>query len=197
MKLGCDISKWQAGLDLKKLKDQGVRFVMIRAGYGSGYIDQWADYFYDKVKELGLEVGAYWFSYADTIGRARDEARYLLEWAEDKEMDYPLVFDYELQSKRGSNIGNTLINLMAEAFCGKVEEEGYYAMVYTNKSWLNNVWNDDTKKAYGMWIAHYGKEKNLPKLAQMWQYTNSPLDMDYDVIGLSNIIRKKGLNHLG
>lgn len=197
MKQGSDVSKWNTDFDLAIAKGMGESFVIIRAGYGAGRIDPKAEMFYQKAREIGIQVGFYWFSYATTVRAASLEADALLTFVQDKKVEYPLVFDYEGDSMQGKRVPYSKRNAFARAFCSTIESEGYYTMVYTNKDWLNHVWDADIKKRYGMWVAHYGSRNTLPNLAQMWQYTNSPRDMNFDVIGLADIIKKRGLNHLG
>ena len=37
--LGLDVSKWNGTIDWKAVKNAGIEFVIIRAGYGTGYVD--------------------------------------------------------------------------------------------------------------------------------------------------------------
>lgn len=63
---GIDVSTWQGNIDFSKVKAAGIDFVIIRAGYGRE-ISQKDKYFeqnYKNAKAAGLNVGAYWYSYA-------------------------------------------------------------------------------------------------------------------------------------
>ena len=37
--LGLDVSKWNGTIDWEAVKKAGIQFVIIRAGYGTGYVD--------------------------------------------------------------------------------------------------------------------------------------------------------------
>ena len=61
-----DFSVHNGRIDWDRLKESGVDFVMLRAGYGKNNIDE---RFYDNASaciRLGIPFGIYWFSYAYT-----------------------------------------------------------------------------------------------------------------------------------
>lgn len=77
MILGIDISKWQGHVDFNAVKASGVKFVLIRAGYGRSVsqVDHYFAEHYAQAKAAGLQVGAYWYSYAVSPADAANEAR--------------------------------------------------------------------------------------------------------------------------
>ena len=62
---GVDISEFQGGIDLAKVKKEGAKFVILRAGYTSSKDgktkkkDAWFERFYTAAQELNIPVGAY------------------------------------------------------------------------------------------------------------------------------------------
>ena len=65
---GIDVSLWQKNINFNAVKASGIDFVIINAGYGHS-IHQKDPYFeqnYGRAKAAGLNVGAYWYSYADS-----------------------------------------------------------------------------------------------------------------------------------
>ena len=66
MKKGIDVSKHQGVIDWQKVKEAGIEFAMIRAGYGAGNVDAQADRNFSECNRLGVPCGVYWFSYAYT-----------------------------------------------------------------------------------------------------------------------------------
>ena len=72
---GIDVSKHQGTINWTQLsQDPKVKFVIIRAGYGRYYpsqIDSQFESNYKKAKELGIPVGAYWYSYATSINEVK------------------------------------------------------------------------------------------------------------------------------
>ena len=128
---GIDVSHWQGRIDFDKVKSQGYSFVMINAGYGK-YISQKDENFeknYAAARKAGLNIGTYWYSYALTEADALAEAKTFLEAVKGKKFEYPLAFDIEDVSQ--SELPNAAINKIIEAFCDYLENNGYYAAVWT------------------------------------------------------------------
>ena len=77
---GIDVSKWQGRIDWQRVKNAGVQFALLRAGYGDSLsypyqIDETFEFNYAECKRVGMPVGAYWYSYATIEEMARQEAR--------------------------------------------------------------------------------------------------------------------------
>ena len=97
--VGIDVSEFQGEIDWQQVRDSGVEFVMIRAGFrgygnGSMHEDEMARTYYAGAKEAGLKVGAYFFSQATNEYDARQEAVMAMEITEDWELDLPIMFDW-------------------------------------------------------------------------------------------------------
>ena len=112
---GIDVSKWQGDIDFAKVKDSGVEFVIIRAGYGDGNKDTYFEQNYKNAKAAGLHIGAYWYSYADSTEAAKKEAQAFADILSGKQLDYPVYFDIEekIQLSQGKDFCSILIT----AFC--------------------------------------------------------------------------------
>lgn len=78
---GIDVSKWQGNIDFKKVKESGIQFVIIRAGYGrtASQKDEYFGQNYSRAKEAGPDVGAYRYSYADSTESTNRAAKACLE----------------------------------------------------------------------------------------------------------------------
>ena len=61
-----DVSKHNGAIDFNKVKAYGISGVIIRAGYGKviSQKDSMFETYYTNAKKAGLNVGAYWYSYA-------------------------------------------------------------------------------------------------------------------------------------
>lgn len=59
---GVDISVYQKGISFSALKQAGVKFAIIRAGYGEKK-DYTMDKFVNDCKANGIDYGFYWYSY--------------------------------------------------------------------------------------------------------------------------------------
>lgn len=200
---GIDVSKHQGKIDWKKVKNAGVEFAMIRAGYGR-YDNQKDPQFeanYAGAKAAGIPVGAYHYSYAKTVEQAKSEAQIFLKWIKGKTFEFPVAFDIEDNSQ--ASLGKQLISDMIRAFCETVEAAGYYVSVYANKDWLLNRIDDDCKKKYDTWLAEWRSgEPSYTGSYGMWQYTSSGsvngimgrVDMNYSYKDYQSIMKANGLN---
>lgn len=186
---GLDLSVYQRGADFAKIKAAGVDFVILRAayrGYGSsGNLakDTCFEQFAKSAVEQGLDVGAYIYSQAITKAEAREEADYILNIVKGYNITMPIVFDFEYAGDYGrlynANLTKSQKTAICNAFCKRVENNGYTAMVYANQSMLTSDLNDDNiAKNYDIWLANYSTApKYSGKLYDcdytLWQYTST------------------------
>lgn len=205
---GIDVSRHNGVIDWAKVKADGIQFAMIRAGYGSGTID---DKFERNIKEcnrLGIPCGVYWFSYAYTPEMARKEAQAVLRAVKPYKLEYPIAFDFEddsvsYASKNGVKITKQLATNLVEAFCGEVEKNKYYAVNYANPNFLSNYFDNKLLKKYSLWLAHWSGEQPSQNCV-LWQYSakgkvdgiSGDVDMNKGYIDFPSVIRKAGLNGL-
>lgn len=177
--MGIDVSFWQGEIDWQQVKDAGVEFVIIRAGYrgtqeGKLDTDSMAQTNYEGAKAAGLKVGAYFFSQAISPEEAREEAQYLLEIVKDWQVDMPLVYDWEYvdAEARTANMDARTLTDATKAFCDTVEEAGYDSMIYFNADQSHKKMYLSELQEYGFWLAQYGAVMDYPYKIDMWQYTN-------------------------
>ncbi len=83
---GIDVSKYQGEINWEKVKDSGIQFAIIRAGYGKETYqkDPKFETNYNNAKAVGIPIGVYWYSYAATIEEGEDEAKACLENIKEK-----------------------------------------------------------------------------------------------------------------
>lgn len=210
-KKGIDVSQWQGTIDWEKVKAAGIEFAMIRAGYGRNNIDPQFKRNISECNRLGIPCGIYWFSYAYTEAMAIREAEYALAAVEPYKLEYPIAFDYEGASvdyakKNGVVPDKAHVTALANAFCGRIEQAKYYAMVYTNPAYLSQYYDSYVPKSYDIWLAQWPANPDpAAKPAQaggIWQYTNSGtvagisgrVDMDAAYYDYPAIIKANGLN---
>lgn len=174
MKKGIDVSKWQRNIDFRKVKNDGIDFVIIRIGYGK-YESQKDLYFeknYEEARKAGLPVGVYHYSYATSIEDAKLEAACVLCWLNKRKLDLPVYFDIE--DKCQSKLSKKLLTDICKAFCNRIEAAGYWAGIYANKHWSNNLINGtELGKRYTYWVAQYNNKCTYNGPYDMWQYSSS------------------------
>ncbi len=179
-KIGVDVSKWQEEIDWEMLKDSGVEFAIIRIGYGweENKLDEYFWTHFNGAKNAGLDVGVYFYSYADSVDEAIMQANWVVDTLDGAKLDLPISYDWEEWSKFNTyNISLTELNLMAASFIDTVEKHGYIGMNYGSASYLKNIWtlNDNLT-----WLAHYTSQTNYENDYYIWQLTHYGKVPGYD-----------------
>ena len=196
---GIDVSEWQGHVDFNAVKASGVKFVLIRAGYGrsASQEDRYFAEHYTQAKAAGLQVGAYWYSYAVSPADAANEARACLTVLGNRHFDYPIYFDLEekWQFANGRNFCDSLV----KSFCSVLEQNGCYAGLYISRSPLQNYISPSVAQRYAVWVAEYGPCCNYNGNYGIWQHSstgsvpgvNGNCDLDYAYIDYAAVINKK------
>lgn len=201
VEIGSDFSRYQYGIDIPKLKKEGISFAILRAGgYEKGYYkDPLFEEFYKKCKENGIKVGAYFISSHNRPEEAIEDSIYFKNIIGKKQFEYPLYIDMELQpyaDKKDNSV-------YAYIFCSEMESSGYYAGIYSNTDWFRNVLNTDLLKRFDKWVAAYNNGSEPPFTTaingHIWQYTNQLLGMNLDgnrsYCNYESIIKNNKLNN--
>ena len=144
----------------------------------------------------------------NVIAPAIQEADGCLRTIRNYRIDYPVCYDIEQASAayalgEGVTITPALAKQLVSSFCNRIEAGGYYAILYTNRSFLDNYLGNDLAKRYAFWYARYASSFDGTDCG-MWQYTNEGsvpgiggnVDLDIGYIDYPGIIRRAGLNHL-
>lgn len=163
-----DVSYWNGDVDFKRVKNSGIEAVIIRAGYGRSATqeDTLFQQNYKNAKAAGLKVGAYWYSYADSLNAASLEAKACLEVLDDKTFDMPVYYD--LEESKASALGKRTLTSMANTFCEAIAKAGHKPGVYANLNWFRNYLDyDELKNKYSIWLAQYNVENYLN--CDIWQ----------------------------
>ena len=156
-------------IDFAKVKAAGYDFVIIRAGYGKliSQKDTMFEQNYRNAKLAGLNVGAYWYSYALSFEEAKAEAAACLECIKGKQFEYPIYFDLEEQKQFAK--GKDFCSKLVQTFCSEIERAGYWAGLYTSKSYLTTHIDADTAKRYALWVAQWSAQCTYQGTYGMWQ----------------------------
>ena len=167
-----DVSEFQQSIDFNKMKNDGIKAVIIRAGYGreASQKDSMFESHYRNAKAVGLMIGAYWYSYADSVNDAEKEAKACLECIKSKSLDMPVYYDLEDYSM--IKLGKTKLTAIAERFCETIKKSNYRAGVYANLNWFNNCLDyDELKRKYSIWLAQYNDKAEFD--CDIWQNSSS------------------------
>lgn len=182
--LGVDVSVWQEDIDWQKVAASGIKFAMIRIAYrGWGkdarlQLDPIAEKNLQGAIDAGIKVGVYIYSQAINVNEAIEEAQFVLAALDGRELEMPVVFDWEVPSNSGArtrNVKAKTIHACAMAFCAEIADAGYQPMVYFNQRQGQAKYNLEELRAAGieLWLAMYTKAMTYEYKVQMWQYTDN------------------------
>ncbi len=167
-----DISEFQQNIDFNKMKNDGIKAVIIRAGYGreASQKDNMFESHFRNAKNANLKIGVYWYSYADSVDDAEKEANACLACIGGKALDMPVYYDMEDNFQ--THLSKSTLTAIAERFCDTVKANGYKVGVYANLNWFNNYLDyKKLKSKYSIWLAQYNDKAELD--CDIWQNSSS------------------------
>ena len=185
---GIDVSYYNKTIDWEEVKESGVDFAIIRAGYrgygaaGTLCTDVKFTENIEGALDAGIQVGVYYFTEAINKQEAIEEAEYCLDKIKDYDVTLPIVIDYEYPTDSSGPIGRMYkANLSKSAatnnciaFCETIKDAGYEPMVYANKSDLSTLINGTKlSQSYKIWLANYTTKTTYSNPYEYWQYTSS------------------------
>lgn len=180
---GVDLSYCQEGISFPALKQAGVRFAIIRAGFSTKK-DVTMDKFVADCKIHGIEYGFYWYSYAMSVEQAQTEAEKCIEVIKNLSPTYPVYFDME-EKKQVSGLSTDTRTKMAIAFCEKISQAGFKPGVYANPSFMENYYDKSRIVGrYDIWLAHW---TNSPNCQSKYNYGQTMWQWGLDRIGRYNV----------
>ncbi|MDY5612110.1 S-layer homology domain-containing protein [Dysosmobacter sp.] len=191
-RFGIDVSAYQNRasanntIDWEAVADDGVEFVMVRIGLrGTSTGEIHADQYYREniqgAMEAGIETGVYFFAQAITVEEAIEEADFVLSLLEDLEIDGPVAYDWEMHDSSYRVYGTSpeMATACAVAFCQRIEEAGYDAMVYAGQYVSYIKYDQGAIEPYLAWYPEYKSEKSeslCPSFyyqMDYWQFSSS------------------------
>lgn len=167
---GIDVSKWQGNIDWTKVKESGIQFAMLRSSFGTNGKDSYFEKNYKNAKAVGMPLGAYHYSYAKTVAEAIKEAEFCISVLKGKTFDYPIAYD--LEEKSVAALGKGTVSAIADAFCSRLEKEGYYVVIYSSLHWFNTYFTETIFKKYDIWLAQWASKITFGRPVGLWQYTS-------------------------
>ena len=180
---GVDVSEHQQEIDWAAVKDSGVDFAIIRAGYrGYGEAGRLhADAFFDAnmtgALSSGLDVGIYFFSQATGPAEANEEASFLLGLLDDyppETLALPVFYDWEAigsEAARTDGMDGETVTACALAFCRHMAAAGYRAGVYAYRQLGYYIYDLGILADYDLWIGAPGPYPDFYYSHPLWQYS--------------------------
>ena len=173
VKKGIDVSKWQGVIDWEAAKEGGVRFAIIRCGYGSDFYSQDDEMWYRNVsacEELGIPYGVYLYSHATTDGMIDSEVAHTLRLLEGHNPQLPVYLDIEENSQ--FLLGEAKLSKLADRYCSQILAAGYRTGLYSSTYYWNSHFSLYAKNDnYYHWVAQWNpKGCSYGGRYEMWQY---------------------------
>lgn len=172
--LGMDISKYQGEVDFKKVKADGIRFVILRAVSSDNngiYIDPYFERNYREALANDIAVGAYIFTYAKTEEEQNEEVAKLLEALDGKTFKYPIFVDVEWNGF--TSIDRTALTNLVRRFMDIIDQKGYIPGWYSYTNFINSYLDASKLAAYPLWVADYRSAVGFAGNYDIWQYTST------------------------
>lgn len=179
--LGIDVSRWNEDINWEKVKEAGIKYAIIRAGYRGSVTGALVEdkYFRQNIEgalKAGIPVGLYFFTQATTEVEAVEEASMVLTLCKEYDITYPIFIDTEKAGENGraNELDKKKRTAICQAFCETIRNGGYKAGIYASKNWYENkldmnIVSDDIY----VWLAQYGDEVTYDRRYHIWQYTSS------------------------
>lgn len=172
-KLGVDVSHCQAGLDFKTAREEGVSYVIIKAGGAQDkmYQDPSFKRHYSECCKIGMNKGAYFSGKADNAAQAAKEAQYLVQLLAGRLFEYPVFYAVETNLSEITDLTEVIL-----AFLNTVRQAGYdKAGLYASEDSMNNRMDIAAIAAqgYAVWCAKYSCKEPVLKAgvaADLWQF---------------------------
>ena len=200
--IGVDISSYQADVDMEKLKEQGIRFVFIKATEGSSLQDNRFAANWVNAEKAGLPSGAYHFFSYDTPGNTQAE-NFIKTVGDILEGRLLPVVDVEYYGDKEENppAKEDVIRELT-AFLNALEDQYKVKPIIYTRSDIYNKYLRDFSGEYKFWMSslYTPLSWNYHGDWYIWQYLNRGILEGYSggekYIDLNVLNKEKDLNDL-
>lgn len=171
---GVDVSVHNGDINWLAVKEYGIKFAIIRLGYGQDYKDQDDAKFKanaDACQKLGIPFGVYLYSYATTVKQAQSEARHCLRLVSGYNLALPIYYDLE-DPKTTATCSNSQLLKISKAFADVITKAGYEVGFYSNTNWWTNRLTDSYYNGFSRWVAQYYNKCTYNGAKDIWQYSS-------------------------
>lgn len=211
---GIDVSYHNGTIDWTKVKNDGVKFAILRAGRTSLSAsksmskDTKFEEYYKGAKAVNMSLGAYYYSRCSTVAEGKKEGEFIVSLLKGKKFEYPIFLDVE-DTEVLKSTSRTNLTAAIKACMEVVEKAGYYVAIYSGKYILRDNLIESELTKYDKWIAQYAKSCTYDKEHTMWQFggetnllrtkkvqgvSSACCDQNYCYKDYPSIIKEKGLN---
>ena len=177
---GVDVSSRNGAVDWNKVRNAGIEFAMIRAGYrgasnGKLVLDAEAERNLSGAAAAGLKTGVYIFSQAVTEQEAVEEASLAVVLARKYGSTLPVALKVDYSGPactgRADGLSPEDRTKIVRAFCTTVRNAGYEPMIFGGENWMSNSLDLSGTNHAQIWFAVDGVDHSALDACSVWQYT--------------------------
>ena len=173
---GIDVSGYQGNIDWKKVKNDGVKFAIIKLGtiYDEDENSEESTFErnYNECIKNNIPVGVYVYNYCNSIEALKKGANWVLEVLNKRALNLPVYLDME--DKTIVSEGKAALTNQCNEFAKILTNAGYEVGVYANLNWFENYLEaKEFNSNISVWVAQYYKECEYEGEYDIWQYSSS------------------------
>ena len=173
---GIDVSIFQGEVDWPSVRNAGIDFALIKCSQGgftnSSAISPFTDRYFKRnivgASDAGLLCGAYHLLMGVTVEDVAAEARYVVELLAPYKERITLPVAVDIEDARYRRNTRELNSTLALEFMRIVGEAGYQTMLYTNRDFLQNHYDDEMLGDIPIWFALYRNPRSDENVPQDW-----------------------------
>lgn len=164
---GIDISSHNGDIDFRKVAQDGISFVIIKASEGTDFTDSKFRTNYQEAKKAGLKTGAYHFFRFDKDGV--EQALNFVRTVGSRKPELGLVIDVE-KAGNPDTVPPDVVKKRLFTMVDYLNLLGYRVMFYTN---FNGYYDfiSDMFPGYPLWICRF-KENPINAEWTFWQHNH-------------------------
>ena len=173
---GIDVSGYQGNIDWKKVKNDGVKFAIIKLGTiydeDENSIESTFEKNYNECIKNNIPVGVYVYNYCNSIEALKKGANWILEVLNKRALNLPVYLDME--DRTIVSEGKAALTNQCNEFAKILTNAGYKVGVYANLNWFENYLEaKEFNSNISVWVAQYYKECEYEGEYDIWQYSSS------------------------
>lgn len=173
---GIDVSGYQGNIDWKKVKNDGVKFAIIKLGTiydeDENSIESTFEKNYNECIKNNIPVGVYVYNYCNSIEALKKGANWVLEVLNKRALNLPVYLDME--DRTIVSEGKAALTNQCNEFAKILTNAGYKVGVYANLNWFENYLEaKEFNSNISVWVAQYYKECEYEGKYDIWQYSSS------------------------
>lgn len=178
-----DVYVGQGVINWREVYNSGCKYAIIKATQGHGVGQSTKNLFcftdgkfvpnIQNAFAAGVKCGVYHYMTARTIAEANQEADYFLSVIKPYKDKIELWAALDVEDPTYlSPLSKGVLTTVTKHFLKRIEDAGYFAMLYTNPNYLLNKFEKNAfATGYDIWLAHYGVSQpySAPNM-KIWQY---------------------------